>query len=81
MYHIAILTATKLFDPVKVYSVALYPKAKAPTTVTAKLMADQIWEFIALTEKKQIHVSILNGYEHLVSVFSKFIITSHYIGT
>lgn len=65
MYRIAILTATKLFDPVKVYSVALYPKAKAPTTVTAKLMADQIWEFIALTEKKQIHVSILNGYEHL----------------
>lgn len=45
------LTATNVFPPLKVYSVALYPKAKAPPTVTMKLTTDQMCEFIAFTEK------------------------------
>lgn len=46
------LTAKNALFPLNVYSVALYPKAKAPPTVTTKLMNDKMWEFIAFTEKK-----------------------------
>lgn len=46
------LTAKNALFPLNVYSVALYPKAKAPPTVTTKLMNDKMWEFMALTEKK-----------------------------
>lgn len=46
------LTAKNALLPLNVYSVALYPKAKAPPTVTTKLMNDKMWEFIAFTEKK-----------------------------
>lgn len=58
------LTAKNALFPLNVYSVALYPKAKAPPTVTTKLMNDKMWEFIAFTEKKKsktIYMLIINS--------------------
>lgn len=48
-----VLTAKNALPPLNVYSVALYPKAKAPPTVTTKLINDKMWEFIAFTKKKK----------------------------
>lgn len=48
-----VLTAKNALPPLNVYSVALYPKAKAPPTVTTKLINDKMWEFIAFTKKNQ----------------------------
>lgn len=53
------LTAKNALPPLNVYSVALYPKANAPPTVTTKLINDKMWEFIAFTKKKKKHQKLV----------------------
>jgi hypothetical protein len=63
------LTATNVSPLLKVYSVALYPKANAPPTVTTKLTTDQMWEFIAFTEKIYIRFT-----EHIYNMLTIIIL-------
>lgn len=69
------LTAKNALFPLNVYSVALYPKAKAPPTVTTKLMNDKMWEFMAFTEKNKNKFFLVIYANNLILV-----VTQHLIG-
>lgn len=68
-----VLTAKNALPPLNVYSVALYPKAKAPPTVTTKLINDKMWEFIAFTKKKS------KNLVHVIHVYANKVLEKNYL--